>query len=133
MSMASLDDLRGDAYSDGVVVIRKPGDHRTKMCDKKRSSRVEHSESIVALARRAAALIPGPPADGDALGYLAWRELVWGTALRIGEIADDILHREPASANPLSPDGSVAEDDDTMPVSGEYLLALAGVSIRAHH
>lgn len=43
-------------------------------------------DDITALADRAAALLPEAPAK-DAVAYLAWRELVWSTALRLAEFA----------------------------------------------
>lgn len=48
-------------------------------------------ERILELAERAAALLPEAPAPGDVLGWLGWRELVWDTAHRLGEIGAPVL------------------------------------------
>lgn len=45
------------------------------------------TERIWGLAVQAAELVPDAPAPDDVLGWLSWRELVWDTAYRLGEIA----------------------------------------------
>ncbi|MFJ3667392.1 hypothetical protein ACIPSE_13140 [Streptomyces sp. NPDC090106] len=46
-------------------------------------------ESVMACARRAAELLPEPPAAHDSFGYLAWEELVLSTARRLQRLMDE--------------------------------------------
>lgn len=50
-----------------------------------------HIERIWELAAQAADLLPDAPEPGDVLSWLSWRELVWETAYRLGEIAAGVL------------------------------------------
>jgi hypothetical protein len=52
---------------------------------------MERFERVTVLAQRAAALLPEPPHEDDAFGFLAWEELVLTTARRIGDLAGDDL------------------------------------------
>lgn len=73
-------------------------------------------ERIWELAARAADLLPGAPSPGDVLGWLGWRELVWDTAYRLGEIAAPVL-------GDLGLTGM--DDANTTSVSALQLLRLA--------
>ncbi|MFE1801612.1 MULTISPECIES: hypothetical protein [unclassified Streptomyces] len=73
-------------------------------------------KGIWELAERAADLLPGAPSPDDVLGWLSWRELVWDTAHRIGEIATPVLTE-------LGLTGM--DDANTTSVSATQLLRLA--------
>lgn len=49
------------------------------------------TECFLDLAERAAELLPEAPGPGDLQGWLSWRELVWDTAHRLGEIGSAVL------------------------------------------
>jgi hypothetical protein len=71
---------------------------------------------VLSLARQTAEIIPPPPDPGDTSGYLAWRELVWRTAIRLGELGGAAVRR-----------WAVPEDrlDPACAVTAEALLQLA--------
>ncbi|MFV8054720.1 hypothetical protein [Mycobacterium sp. 48b] len=48
-------------------------------------------ERLWKLAEDAAGLLPEAPVSGGALHWMAWRELVWETARRLGEIGGSAL------------------------------------------
>lgn len=73
-------------------------------------------QSIWELADRAADLLPGAPDPGDVLGWMSWRELVWDTAYRLGELARPVL-------GGLGLSGS--DDANATSVSAIQLLRLA--------
>lgn len=73
-------------------------------------------ERFLELAERAAELVPDAPEPGDVLGWLSWRELVWDTAHRLGEIGSGVL----------ADLGLTGMDDaNTTSVSATQLLRLA--------
>ncbi|MBK1787085.1 hypothetical protein [Prauserella cavernicola] len=73
-------------------------------------------ERIWKLARRAAEVLPGAPESGDVLSWLSWRELVWDTAYRLGEIGSAVI----------ADLGLTGMDDaNTTSVSATQLLRLA--------
>jgi hypothetical protein len=76
-------------------------------------------EIAMAVARRAAELLPEPPAAHDSFGYLAWEDLVLSTARRLQRLLDDatLMTRPQAAPLVLSP--------GTGRLDGTSLLALA--------
>ena len=74
-------------------------------------------ERVTTMAHRAAELLPEPPPAGDLDGYLAWRELVWSTAVRLSALAGCTL---------ASRDSATHELHAGAPVTAQYLLDLAG-------
>ncbi|WP_460846705.1 hypothetical protein [Phytohabitans suffuscus] len=70
----------------------------------------------VALAKHAAKLLPEPPPADDVEGYLAWRDLVLDTAVRISAIVDCRGFEISLSHSKL---------DGHSPVTWRALLALA--------
>lgn len=74
------------------------------------------TERIWNLAARAAELLPDAPNCHDALSWLSWRELVWDTAYRLGELASPVLTE-------LGLTGM--DDANTSSVSATQLLRLA--------
>lgn len=78
-------------------------------------------DRVTALAHQAAELLPAPPCEGDIDGYLSWRELVWSTATRLGEIAGPALASAPGGVA-----GAVAVPGAK--VSAQELLELARIA-----
>lgn len=74
------------------------------------------NERLWNLAERAAGLLPEAPDSGNALDWMSWRELVWETAERLGEIGGPTLE-ELHIDEPF--------DDDTVNVSATHLLQLS--------
>ncbi|MDT9592165.1 hypothetical protein RDV89_03755 [Nocardioides zeae] len=74
------------------------------------------------LGDAAAALLPEAPAEDDVVGYLAWRELVWGTAERLARRADADLDAPTLAAPALE---GPALDGPARAVTGAALLHLA--------
>ncbi|GAA4743505.1 hypothetical protein GCM10023350_30270 [Nocardioides endophyticus] len=75
-------------------------------------------DHVTALAQQAADLLPAPPRDGDVDSYLSWRELVWSTAARLGEIAGP----------GLAPSTVGASTTPGAKVTAQELLELAGIA-----
>ncbi|WP_131831466.1 hypothetical protein [Pseudofrankia asymbiotica] len=70
------------------------------------------------VARRAAGLLPEPPAAHDSYGYLAWEELVLSTAQRLQRLlSHEALTTPPAASLALAP--------ETGHLDAESLLTLA--------
>lgn len=93
-------------------------------------------ETGTQLARKAASVIPEPPAAHDPFGYLAWEELVLCTATRLGALdadpvparrASGLLHISPVTgrldAESLTALAVVVQDDSTS--AGAALLQMS--------
>lgn len=109
MSMASLDTPDDGVYS---------------RCDSGYTARnwrvhVQQIDQVSTMAQQAAMLLPEPPAAHDIDGYLAWKELVWSTAMRLSAIAGSSLGE--ASADLL-------DHDPDAPVTARHLMDLARVA-----
>ena len=81
---------------------------------------------VVEMARKAAELLPEPPASHDPFGYLAWEELVVSTARRLHWLMGDA---EPASRSESSAElpTALTLQPGTARLDGEALLVLAGL------
>ncbi len=79
---------------------------------------------VVELARKAAELLPEPPAAHDAFGYLAWEELVVSTARRLQWLLGD------AAMAPSPVTGAATTltlQPGTARLDGQALLTLSGL------
>ncbi|MBM9464099.1 hypothetical protein JL108_11620 [Aeromicrobium sp. YIM 150415] len=76
-------------------------------------------ERVIALAHRAAELLPEAPAVDDAFGYLAWEELVLSTVGR--------LHWVSGNSLPVALESDVLLDPKTIRLDVMSLLALTSL------
>lgn len=80
-------------------------------------------QRVWGIARRAAELLPEPPAAHDAFGYLAWQELVLSTAQRLQWLLDRDGIRTPCRDEPTTLTLTPRSDR----LDADALLALTGL------
>lgn len=83
-----------------------------------------HVSSATFIAKRAAQLLPAPPASGDPALYVAWDELVWSTAHALARLHPADLKDLPREDAPLLPCAAV---------TWQTLLALAASTLSTTH